>query len=221
MVLDRKLYKWFYDNFQSKYYNLITRWCFFPFGGEEKVRKTMLGEVDLKASDKILDMCCGPGNNTFVVAKMLGNQSNIRGIDLSQGQIEMAKKRNQFPNIEFMVMDASNTSFAEGEFDKVIIPHALHEMSRVDRLAVLREARRILKDNGTLVVLEMDNPSSFFLRLFIGFWWFYWLPFNFETPTRRDMLKCGLLNEVKETGFKQCLKSSLYNGVLQVVQGKY
>lgn len=183
------------------------------------MRRKMLEVVDLKAGDKILDMCCGPGNTTFAIAKMLGNNSKIKGIDLSEGQIEMARKRNHFSNVEFMVMDASNTSFAEGEFDKVIIPHALHEMSGSDRLEVFKEARRILKEGGTLAVLEMDNPSSFFLRLFIGFWWFYWLPFNFETPTRRDMLKCGLINEVKESGFKQCLKSSLYDNVFQVVQG--
>ena len=61
MNSNRKLYKWFYNNFQSRYYNLVTRWCFFPFGGEEKVRKTMLEVVDLNPGDKILDMCCGSG----------------------------------------------------------------------------------------------------------------------------------------------------------------
>lgn len=220
MSSNRTLYKWFYDNFQSRYYNLVTRWCFFPFGGEDRVRRKMLEVVDLKAGDKILDMCCGPGNTTFAIAKILGNQSEIKGIDLSEGQIEKAKRKNHFSNVNFMVMDASNTSFAEGEFDKVIIPHALHEMPKTDRLSLLKEARRILADGGTLAVLEMDNPCSFFLRLFIGFWWFYWLPFNFETPTRRDMLKRGLVNEVKEAGFTHCSKSSLYDGVLQVVQGR-
>jgi demethylmenaquinone methyltransferase/2-methoxy-6-polyprenyl-1,4-benzoquinol methylase len=212
MTSNRKLYKWFYDNFQSRYYSLV--------GGEEKVRQKMLEVVDLKPGDKVLDMCCGPGNTTFAIAKRLGDQTKIKGIDLSEGQIEMAKKRNHFSNIEFMIMDASHTSFAEGEFDKIIIPHAIHEMPRDTRLAVLKEARRILKEEGTLAVLELDNPPSFFLRLFVGLWWFYWLPFNFETPTRRDMLKCGLLNEVKEAGFKQCSKLSLYNGVFQIVQGK-
>ena len=220
MSSNRTLYKWFYDHVQSRYYCLLTKWCFFPFGGEEKVRHNMLDVVDLKPGDKVLDMCCGSGGATFVIAERVGDESNIKAIDLSNGQIQMAKKRNHFSNIEFMVMDASNTDFAESEFDKVIIPHALHEMPRATRLAVLKEARRILADGGTLAVLEMDNPPGLFLRLFIGLWWFYWLPFNFETPTRRDMLKHGLVEEVRKAGFNNVSKSSVYNGVLQVVQGK-
>ena len=87
-------------------------------------------------------------------------------------------------------------------------------------LRVLGEARRILREKGELVVLELDNPESLLVRLFAGFWFFYWLPFNFETPTRRDMLKYGLANEVSEAGFNNVRKISKYRGVLQIVQGE-
>ena len=117
-------------------------------------------------------------------------------------------------------MDAANTTFRCGEFDKVVIPHALHEMFADARLRVLREARRILVDGGTLAVLELDKPTSLALRLFMGFWFFYWLPFNFETPTRRDMIRGDLIQEVRKAGFGHVSKSSLHNGVLQVVQGR-
>jgi demethylmenaquinone methyltransferase/2-methoxy-6-polyprenyl-1,4-benzoquinol methylase len=220
MGSDRKLYTWFYDTIQSRYYNLLLKWCFLPLGGERRVRREMLEVVALRPGERILDMCCGTGNTTFAIAEKVGSRTEIKAIDLSSGQIRVAKKRNRFPNIEFMVMDASDTSFGEGTFDKVIIPHAIHEMPRATRLAVLREARRILVEGGTLVVLEMDNPPSLFLRLFIGFWWFYWLPFNFETPTRRNMLSHGLEKEVREAGFSSVSKSSFFKRVLQVVQGR-
>ncbi len=114
----------------------------------------------------------------------------------------------------------STSNFPESYFDKAVIPHALHEMRRVTRLAVLKETRRIIKDRGTLAALEMDNPPNPFWRLYIGFWWFYWLPFNPETPTRRDMLKHGVVEEVKEAGFTNVKKISIYNGTLQVVKGQ-
>ena len=217
---DRKLYTWFYDNVQSRYYNLLLKWCFLPLGGEARVRRDMLDGVPLRQGKRILDMCCGTGNTTFVIAERVGSRSEIKAIDLSSGQIRVAKKRNRFPNIEFMVMDASATSFGDGEFETVVIPHAIHEMPRAMRLMVLREANRILADGGTLAVLEMDNSPNLLLRLFIGFWWFYWVPFNFETPTRRDMLKHGLAGEVKEAGFGAVSKSPFFKGVLQVVQGR-
>ena len=84
---------------------------------------------------------------------------------------------------------------------------------------VLREAKRLLKENGTVVILELDNPPNRFLHFFVGLWFFYWLPFNFETPTRRDMLNNGLGNELKETGFKEIKKTSKSNGIFQTVQG--
>ncbi len=220
MTSDRKLYRWFYDNIGSRYYNLMIRWCFLPFGGERKLRRELLDIVGLQPRERILDMCCGTGGATFAAAEKAGNQSKITGVDLSRGQIRIAKKRNRFSHVAFMVTDASRTCFRDGEFDRVVIPHAIHEMPRPLRLAVLREARRVLAEGGNLAVLEMDNSPSLFWRLLIGFWWFYWLPFNFETPTRKDMLKHGLPEEVKEAGFSDVSKSSLHNGVFQVVQGK-
>ena len=220
MASNRKLYRWFYDHIGSRYYNLLVKWCFLPLGDEQKVRRAMLEVVPLEPGDRVLDMCCGTGNTTFAIAERAGERSKIEGVDLSRGQISVAKRQNRFSNVKFMVMDAAQTCFGEGAFDKVVIPHALHEMPRSTRLAVLREANRVLKDGGTLAVMELDNPPSRLLRFFIGFWFFYWLPFNFETPTRRDMMRHGVTEEVREAGFADVTKTAMYRGVLQVVRGK-
>jgi ubiquinone/menaquinone biosynthesis C-methylase UbiE len=79
---------------------------------------------------------------------------------------------------------AQSTGFPDNSFDKVFITHAIHEMKRDERTATLEEARRVLKDGGTVAVLELDNPSSLFVRIIVGFWFFYWLPFNFERETQ-------------------------------------
>ncbi len=110
--------------------------------------------------------------------------------------------------------------FPDGAFDKVFVTHMIHEMPRATRLALLREARRLLRDGGELIVLELDNPESLLLRAFIWFWWFYWLPFNFETPTRKDMLRRGLAEEVREAGFEEMRKASFARGAFQVVRGR-
>jgi ubiquinone/menaquinone biosynthesis C-methylase UbiE len=83
----------------------------------------------------------------------------------------------------------------------------------------LREAYRILKENGQVIVLELDDPSNKLIKLFIGIWFYYWLLFNFETPTRREMLKHGLIHEAKEAGFSNTAKRSEFYGVFQVVTG--
>ncbi|MFH1956576.1 MAG: class I SAM-dependent methyltransferase [Patescibacteria group bacterium] len=220
MTQDRKWYKWFYDNIHSHYYDLMIKLCFLPFGGEEKHRDELTAHVDFSHNDRILDMCCGTGGATFTIAKKVGKGTEIIGIDLSSGQINIAKRKNRLVNVKFIEGDAAGTEFEDGYFDKIFITHALHEMPRETRLNVLKEARRILKIGGRIIVLELDNPQNFFVRLFIGLWLFYWLPFNFETPTRREMLKYGLTNEVKKSGFKNIRKISKHNGVFQIVEGE-
>ena len=220
MTLSKKTYKWFYDNVQSRYYNLLMKYCFMPFGGEVKCRSELIESVDLSENERILDMCCGTGGATHAIARKAAPSCRITGMDLSSGQIRIARRSSDLNNVEFVEGDVSATGFEDGRFDKVFITHALHEMWRVDRMKVLREARRILRADGEVIILELDDPESFLVRFFVGLWFFYWLPFNFETPTRRDMLKHGLANEVIEEGFRNVRKISKHRGVFQIVVGE-
>ena len=52
------------------------------------------------------------------------------------------------------------------------------------------------------------------MRLFVGLWFLYWLPLNFETPTRKDMFRHGLANEIEEAGFCVLSKTSAAGGAL-------
>jgi demethylmenaquinone methyltransferase/2-methoxy-6-polyprenyl-1,4-benzoquinol methylase len=219
MAISGKAYRWYYDTIACRYYDLMIKWCFLPFGGETTVRSEILDAASPVRGERILDMCCGTGSVTFAAAERAGEQSQIIGLDLSLGQIRVAQKRNRRPNVGFIAADAAQTPFCDSEFDRIIITHAVHEMTRPLRLAVFTEAGRILKPKGVLAVLEMDSPPTLPWRLLIGFFWFYWLPFNFETPTRRDMLRHGVVEEVGEAGFDEVEKTSLFHGAFQVVQG--
>jgi demethylmenaquinone methyltransferase/2-methoxy-6-polyprenyl-1,4-benzoquinol methylase len=220
MPQNRKWYKWFYDNIHSYWYDLLIKWFFWPFGGEKKFRLEMIEPVELSSNDRILDLCCGTGNSTFVIREKVREEAEIIGIDLSSGQIKRARKKNTFNNIKFIEADATNTGFGENYFNKVFISHALHEMPREMRLNVLEEARRVLKRGGKLIIFELDNPANLKRRLLLGLWLGYWLPFNFENRTRRNMLKYGVTNEVREVGFKNVHKISKFQGTMQVVIGE-
>lgn len=219
MVWSKKNYKWFYDHIHSHLYNFLVKLWFLHFGGDKRLRGELIEPVDFSPRDKILDMCCGTGGVAFIIARKAGEDNEAIGMDLSSGQIEIARKRNRLRNARFVEGDVTSTGFEDESFDKVFITHALHEMTRDIRLKVLTEARRVLKESGKVIVLDLDDPDSVLVRLFIGFWFFYWLPFNFETPTRRDMFKHGLTEEVEQAGFKCVSKFSKHHMVFQIVQG--
>lgn len=192
---------------------------FFPLGGEEKCRDELISHINFIEKEKILDMCCGTGGATCAILRRAGGKSELFAMDLSSGQLKIAARRPELYNVQLIECDAANTSFPDCYFDKVFITHALHEMKRETRLSVLRETGRILKENGSVIVLELDEPESRMLRILFGFWFFYWLPFNFETPTRKDMLNHGLTNEISEAGFRKVIKTPKFKGILQTVQG--
>lgn len=220
MARTRRAYRWFYDHVESRCYDLLIRWCFLPFGGEEKTRARLLEPIALHPADKILDIGCGTGNATFAIAAKAPRQAEIVGLDLSWGQIRRAKAKNRFGNVAFVQGDAMRICFRSACFDKVFFTHMIHELPHDDRLTALGEARRVLKSGGAVVLFEIDNPPGLLLRAFAGLWWLYWLPLNFETPTRRDMFRRGLDKEVEQAGFTDVRKTSIAPGVFQVVEGK-
>lgn len=218
--MNKRLYKWFYDNIESRFYNLLIKWCSIPIGGEAKFRRTMIQPVSFEPAERILEMCCGTGGATLCISEKAHHESKIIGVDLSSGQLKYAIKRNYYCSVHFIEGDVTQACFSDGSFDKVFITHAIHEMPRNLRLQTLNEARRVLRENGEIIVFEMDNPPSLLMKIFVGFWCFYWLPVNFETSTRRDMFRFGLVNEVRENGFADIKKYSMHRGVLQTVVGK-
>jgi len=140
-------------------------------------------------------------------------------MDLSLGQLRHAQNRVYGCRTLFVKGDVTESPLPDGSFDKVVVSHAIHEMPRVLRQRTLEEANRVLKPSGEVIVLELDNPPNFLLRIFMAFWFFYWLPGNVETPTRRDMMRCGLSAEVMHAGFVDVEKHSVCRGVFQTVIG--
>ena len=217
--MNRRLYKWWYDHIESHFYNLLLRWCTMPLGGERRLRMRLLEPVSFVEGQMLLDMCCGTGGATYCIAATAGPTCRITGMDLSSGQLRRAKRRHYACPVDFVEGDVTETAFPVEAFDKVFVTHAIHEMMRPGRLATLQEAWRVLKPGGEVIVLELDDPPRWWVRILAGLWGFYWLPGNFETATRRDMFKHGVANEVAEGGFVNVRKHSFYKGVLQTVIG--
>jgi ubiquinone/menaquinone biosynthesis C-methylase UbiE len=143
MVLSRRAYKWFYDHVHSHYYNILMKYCFLPFGGESKCRTELLAPVEFAPGEEILDLCCGTGGATCAILKRTGVHSHVTGLDLSVGQLSVAKRRPELRHVQFLAGDAACCPVQDASSDKVFITHAIHEMTRDARQTVLAEARRM------------------------------------------------------------------------------
>jgi demethylmenaquinone methyltransferase/2-methoxy-6-polyprenyl-1,4-benzoquinol methylase len=214
----RYAYQRYYDVFGSRIYDTMMRVLMLAFGGEEQFRREMTAAIHLGEADRILELCCGTGGATGHLRLRAGPVPRIVGLDLSIGQLRRAQAK-EIPEVPLLQADAATIPFPDASFDTVVIPHALHEMPRETRRDVIREAKRVLDPNGQIYVLELDDPPSLRRRLLLGLWLGYWLPgfINFENATRRDMLRRGLENELREFGFANTEKLTMFDGAMQVV----
>ncbi|MFH1656787.1 MAG: methyltransferase domain-containing protein [Candidatus Nealsonbacteria bacterium] len=102
----------------------------------------------LKKGDNVLDL--GSGNGRYYNLIKENNASYI-GIDNSEKLIQIAK--NKYPEADFRVVDALNLPFADNSFDKIYSIAVLHHIPSTEfRIQFLKQAQRVLKENGLMII---------------------------------------------------------------------
>ncbi len=93
-----------------------------------KYGKDVLNLLDPKPDEKILDLGCGNGHLTKIIAS---SGANVCGIDGSEEMIKQA--RQVYPEIKFKLMNATNFSFEE-KFDAVFSNAVLHWIKESEKV---------------------------------------------------------------------------------------
>jgi 2-polyprenyl-3-methyl-5-hydroxy-6-metoxy-1,4-benzoquinol methylase len=104
------------------------------------------------AGRRVLDYGCGPGSNTFELAR---RGAMVTGIDISPGAIEVARRQaaaeGLSDRIDLHVMNAEALELPDNYFDQVCGTGILHHL---DLDACYREIHRVLKPGGVSIFME-------------------------------------------------------------------
>lgn len=114
------------------------------------------------SGDKVLDLCTGTGTNAVNIAKR-DNSVILKGVDISKDMLVIAKskaKKEKLNNIKFYEMDATNMRFKDKCFDKILLSLVLHETDEDLAAKMIKEAIRVLKDDGEIIVTEWERSSD-------------------------------------------------------------
>lgn len=105
---------------------------------------------------KVADIGCGTGALT---RKMAMRKADVVGVDPSKEQLEQAKALNALKNytIPYVQSTAEATSLPDSQYDYATVMRAWHWF---DRKEALDEVKRILKTNGTLIIIDSGFLSG-------------------------------------------------------------
>jgi glycosyltransferase involved in cell wall biosynthesis/SAM-dependent methyltransferase len=94
----------------------------------------------------VLDVPCGTGWGS----SMLAGYASLTGLDIDPGTINYA--RAHYPGIRFVEGAMQNLPFDDQQFDTIICLEGLEHVALSDARRFLREARRVLRSGGTIIV---------------------------------------------------------------------
>lgn len=118
--------------------------------------RTLIDWLAPAPQERILDVGCGDGYNTAVIAK---RGAIVTGIDVNESRLTIARKRHRGLPVNFRGMNAEAMSFADASFDKAISFCVIEHFQHDD--LVLANIRRVLASHGTLVLSadSLMNPE--------------------------------------------------------------
>ena len=119
-------------------------------------KTAILAGLRLKGGEKVLDLGCGLGDDAFEMARLVGSQGRVVGLDASETMISEARQRAQARDltVQFEIGDAQALRFEDDTFDACRAERMLMHVPDADR--AIHEMVRVTRPGGRLSVFDLD-----------------------------------------------------------------
>jgi demethylmenaquinone methyltransferase/2-methoxy-6-polyprenyl-1,4-benzoquinol methylase len=126
---------------------------------------------------RILDLATGTGD--FAIALLKLNPTQIIGMDISSGMLDVGKNKMKAKNvshiIDMQLGDSENMPFEDGYFDAVTVGFGVRNYENLEK--GLTEMLRVTRSGGKIVILEFSKPKRFPIKQAFGFYSRFIIPF--------------------------------------------
>ncbi len=119
----------------------------------EPFRSALISRLDPRPGERVLDLGTGPGEPAITIAREVGSEGHVTGVDLSENMVSIATQvaaARGVRNVEFMTMDCSALSFADASFDAAVSSFGFQIFTDPDKAAL--EAHRVVRPKGRISV---------------------------------------------------------------------
>jgi len=145
----------------------------FSFGLHRFWKRRLLDILNPTLGEKWIDLCCGTGDMTILLARYMKSSENIIGIDSASKALLVATERSKdnYSLIQWINGDALETNLPLHQFDGLLMAYGLRNLSSAE--AGLREAFRILKPGGRAGILDFRSfqgvsIQGFFQKIYLS-----------------------------------------------------
>ncbi|UKK98266.1 MULTISPECIES: demethylmenaquinone methyltransferase [Brevibacillus] len=149
------------------------------FGSHIAWRNYTMKQMNIQPGHTALDVACGTADWTIALAKAVGKEGNVVGLDFSQNMLDVGAYKvanaGVGNNVKLVNADAMNLPYEDHTFDFVTIGFALRNVPDVQQ--VLNEMARVVKPGGKVVSLEVSKPPFIPYRKLFYLYFYKILPF--------------------------------------------
>lgn len=134
------------------------------YGMREKIlpAEKILQHFGLKDGQKLADLGSGQGYFALKAAEIVGAQGFIKAVDIAAERLrvleQLAQERGVAERIQTFAAQGESVPLPDNDVDVVLISNVLHELN--DPLSYLRDAKRILRNDGEIWVIEWQKKET-------------------------------------------------------------
>ena len=219
-----------FNNIAPKY-DLLNR--VLSLGIDKIWRKRAINILKKNNPSIILDVATGTADVAISTANIIQPES-IVGIDISSEMLEVGKKKiSQMgldQTISLKLGDSEAIEFGDDTFDAATVAFGVRNFENLEK--GLSEMLRVVKNGGTVLILEFSKPTFFPFKQIFQFYFKFILPFigkfTSKDPKAYKYLFESVqafpqgntfLNIMQSVGYKNCRQIKLSLGICSIYLG--
>ena len=148
-------------------YDLVT--TLLSYGQDRRWKRKLVDLADIQPQHQVLDLACGTGDITFLLASRLDSRGKVIGVDITPGMVEVARcKGLHEPRVHFEIGDICQLDYPDASFDRITVGYGVRNVPDIPQL--MNEVFRLLRPSGHFLSLDFGKPEGrLYRRVYLGY----------------------------------------------------